>query len=63
MWKKNTIQLWLPHDSMLSMEWFNSNYLKLNDDKCHLVISAHKYESMWAKVGQTKIYIERIFKC
>ena len=26
----------LEHDSMLTVEWFESNYMKLNQDKCHL---------------------------
>ena len=25
----------LEHDSMLAIEWFESNYMKLNKDKCH----------------------------
>ena len=30
--------------------------MKLNDDKCHLLISGHKYENMWAQIGNTKIW-------
>ena len=34
----------LEHDSLLVMEWFEWNYMKLNADKCHLLISGHKHE-------------------
>ena len=34
----------LEHDSMLATEWFESNYMKLNGDKCHLFLSGYKHE-------------------
>ena len=27
----------LEHDSVLAIEWFECNYMKLNQDKCHLL--------------------------
>ena len=30
--------------------------MKLNDDKCHLQISGHKYENVWARIGKAKIW-------
>ena len=30
--------------------------MKLNDDKCHLLVSGHKFESVWAKVGSSIIW-------
>ena len=36
----------LDHDFVLAIEWFERNYMKLNQDKCHLLISGHKYESV-----------------
>ena len=27
----------LEHDSLLSVEWFESNYMKLNEDKCQVI--------------------------
>ena len=30
--------------------------MKLNEDKCHLFNSDHKFEAIWAKIGQTKIW-------
>ena len=32
--------------------------MKLNEDKCHFLILGHKYESVWAKIGETKIWKE-----
>ena len=29
--------------------------MKLNEDKCH-IISGHKSEAIWAKIGQTRIW-------
>ena len=46
----------LEHDSVLATEWFECNYMKLNQDKCHLLISGHKYESVWANIGSWKIW-------
>ena len=46
----------LEHDSVLAIEWFDCNYMKLNQDKCHLLISGHKYESVWANIGSCKIW-------
>ena len=34
----------MEHDRFLAIEWFKNNSMKLNDDKCHLLISGHKYE-------------------
>ena len=46
----------LEHDSFLAIEWFESNSMKLNQDKCHLLVSGHKYENVWAKIGNAKIW-------
>ena len=46
----------LEHDSFLVIEWFGNNSMKLNDDKCHLQISGHKYENVWARIGNVKIW-------
>ena len=34
----------LEHDSFLAIEWFQNNYMKLNEDKCHLLISGFKHD-------------------
>ena len=39
------------HDCSLLVEWFRDNYLTLNADKCHLLVSGYKNEAMYASVG------------
>ena len=36
------------------MFWFENNYVKLNTDKCHLLVSGTKYEHSWAKKDDDK---------
>ena len=35
------------HDSLLAFEWFESNYMKLNENKCHFIISGYLF--YWKK--------------
>ena len=46
----------LEHGSHLAIEWFESNYMKLNQDKCHLSVSGYKHENIWAQIGEVKIW-------
>ena len=46
----------LEHDRKLAIEWFENNYMKLNEDKCHLLVAGHKYESLLAKIGKARIW-------
>ena len=46
----------LEHGSFLATEWFENNSMKLNDDKCHLLVSGHKYKNVWAQIGKAKIW-------
>ena len=46
----------LEHDSHLAIEWFESNCVKLNQDKCHLLVSGCKQENIWARIGEVKIW-------
>ena len=46
----------LEHDSFLATEWFENNSMKLNDDACHLLVSGHKDENVWAQIGKAKIW-------
>ena len=41
----------LEDDTVLAIEWFECNYMKLNQDKRHFLISGHKYETLWANIG------------
>ena len=55
----------LEHDSMLATEWFESNYMKLNEDKCHFVLSGYKHEMVFAKIGHSRIWEsqKKIVRC
>ena len=46
----------LEHDSYLAIEWFENSSMKLNQDKCHLLVYGCKYENVWTKIGKTKIW-------
>ena len=39
------------HDCSILVEWFRDNYLTLNADKCHLLVSGFKYKAMYPSVG------------
>ena len=52
---KNLLQR-LEHDSILAIDWFECNYMKLNEDKCHLLIPGKNIEHVWAKVGGSLIW-------
>ena len=40
---------------MLATEWFESNYMKLNEDKCYFLLSGYMHD-MFAKIGQSRIW-------
>ena len=42
--------------------WFEANYMKLNQDKCHFVVSGNTPEILWAKVGGELIWESRYEK-
>ena len=46
----------LEHDALLVIEWFDSNYMKLNADKCHLLLSGYKIQWTWAMIGNERIW-------
>ena len=46
----------LEHDNHLAIEWFKSNCMKLNQDKCHLLVTGYKYENIWIQIGEVKIW-------
>ena len=46
----------MEHDSFLAIEWFQNNYMKLSEDKCHLLAGRYKHESIWAKIGDARIW-------
>ena len=46
----------LEHDGHIAIEWFESNCMKLNEDKCHFLISDNKIEHLFVNVGPYKIW-------
>ena len=40
----------------VAIEWFKNNYMKLNKDKCHLLVAGHKYKTLRANIGETRIW-------
>ena len=36
--------------------WFDNNYMKLNKDKCHFMVSNNITEHLWAKVDDGLIW-------
>ena len=46
----------LEHNTALAFEWFENIFMKLNQDKCHLLVFGHKHETVWAKIGEMKIW-------
>ena len=37
-------------DAELAIEWFENNYMKLNEDKCQILVGGHRYETIWANL-------------
>ena len=37
----------LEHGAALVIEWFESNYMILDQDKCHFLFPGHKYETLF----------------
>ena len=52
----------LEEHSDIAIKWFENNYMKMNSDKCHLYISGHKFEHLWAKIGNDKIWETKTVK-
>ena len=52
----------LEKNSDLAILWFENNYMKLNTDKCHLLVSGVKYEQIWAQIGIDRIWEEKQVK-
>ena len=46
----------LEHNSELAIAWFEMNYMKFNNDKCHLLISGNKNEYMWENLDQDIVW-------
>ena len=38
-----------------AVEWLKHNHMKLNPEKCHLLVSCHKHECILASIGGTSV--------
>ena len=46
----------LERNSNIAIDWFQSNYMKMNFDKFHLLVAGHNLEQIWAKIGTDLIW-------
>ena len=46
----------LEEDSTITVTWFETNCMKLNSDKCHLLVSGHHYEEVFINIGNERIW-------
>ena len=46
----------LEYDTLSAIIWFENNFMKLNEDKCHFLISGSMNEHLFAKVGDELIW-------
>ena len=47
-----TYLVWLSNDALAISEWFPNNPMKLNKDKCHLIIFGGKSNEVSVKIGE-----------
>ena len=52
----------LKHDTLIDTIWFEENYMKLNEDKCHFLLAGNTPEFLCAKVGNGLIWESRYEK-
>ena len=48
----------LEKNSMIAIRWFQNNYMKLNTDKCRMIVSGYNHEQVLANIG-TDLILER----
>ena len=46
----------LDHDSLLAIVWFETKYMKLNEDKCHFIISGYKHEIIFSNIRESRTW-------
>ena len=40
----------------VAVQWFENSLMKLNEDKCQFLVAGQRYETLWVKIGQTRIW-------
>ena len=48
----NTLINKLEHDTARTIDWLESNFIKLSWAKCHLLVCKCKHQTVWAKIGE-----------
>ena len=46
----------LEYDTLSAIDWFENNYLRLNQSKCHFMFFGHNHEHLWLRVGEEMIW-------
>ena len=52
----NTLINRLEYNTALAVQCFGNDFMKLNQDKCHLLVFGQRHETVWAKIGEMKIW-------
>ena len=52
----NTTLNKLEENSAIALTWFETNYMKLNSNKCYRLVSGHHYEEMFINIGSNRIW-------
>ena len=52
----------LEHDNLLAIEWFQNNNIKLNHNKCQLLVCGYKHENFGLKL-EMKQFGKVVSKC
>ena len=52
----NTTLNKIEENSAIALTWFETNYIKLNSDKCHMLVSGHHYEEIIISIGNNRIW-------
>ena len=52
----------LENDVASAVMWFDANYMKLNESKCHFILATHSSQHYWIKVGEQVIWESHIEK-
>ena len=46
----------LERECLLAIEWFDNNYMVLNEEKCHFLMAGYRHEQLFANVGDNQIW-------
>ena len=46
----------LDKNFVFAISWFENNYMKLNTDKCRLIVPWYKHEQVWVNIGKDLIW-------